>query len=428
MLLLFLFTGLLLTVRLRGIQFRKLHLGFRAIIPNKDNEKGSSYGALCTALAATIGTGNIVGVATALSVGGPGALFWMLAAGTLSMATQFSEGFLAIRYRADTDPCGGPFRYMERGLRRKGLGKLYAFLVSVAGFLGVGTVVQVNSIARSVEELFPSEVVFGNCSVPALWAGVCVCLCSGFVILGGGKRITKVCEYLVPLMTGIFLFCSAVLLFCRRREIPLALSLIWRGAFAPKAVLGAGVGVGLQQVVRMGISRGVFTNEAGMGTSAIAAASSGVKDPYSQGLVSMSATFIDTLVICTVSGLCLIVGNGWTMPFEGGQLMTLAWEISLPWHENISCILLNLCLIFFAFATILGWGFYAEACLRYLTGGRGLKLYRVAYVSTLLAGPFFSVSSVFYLADIFNGLMSVPNLLAILFLHEEVVKEVRKKD
>ncbi len=428
MLLLFLFTGSLLSIRFRFVQFRGLYHGLRSILPHRCNGDKSTYSSLCTALAATIGTGNIVGVATAISVGGPGSLFWMLFAGLLGMSTQFAEGFLAVRYGSVKDQSGGPFRYMERGLGRKITGKFYALLVTIAGLLGIGTVVQINSIAHCVDSLFPRENMTMAFSPPVLGICVLVCILSALVLLGGAKRISKICGYFVPFMTAIFMFCSLLLLICRIEEIPRAFALIWEGAFRPKAAMGAGVGISLQQVLRMGVSRGVFTNEAGMGTAAIAASSSGVRDPYEQGLTSMSATFIDTLIICTVSGLCLLVSDAWTMPLEGSALMSYAWVQCLPWKGMISEVLLNLCLIFFAFATILGWGFYAESCLLYLTGGKGLKLYRLAYITTLLIGPFMTVTAAFSLADILNGLMAVPNLLTILFLQEEVVKEVRKKD
>ena len=368
-----------------------------------------------------------MGVATAISVGGPGALFWMLLSASVGMATQFTEGFLAIRYSEDSKIIG-PFSYMERGLRNKFLGKLYALITVISGLLGVGTIIQINSITYAVDQLIPRQPILQNCSIPMLASTGIVCFFAFLVILGGGDRISKVCQYLVPFMSAIFLFCSLFLLLRNIQKLPHALVLVVKGAFDPKAVMGGTVGIGLQQVMRMGIGRGVLTNEAGMGTTAIAAGTSGEKDPYKQGLVSMSATFIDTIVICTLSGLSLILTDVWQSPYTGGQLTTYAWQTGLPGNGHLWVLLLNLCLIFFAFATILGWGFYAEQCLCYLTKGRGLRLYRTAYIATLFVGPFLTVSTAFDLADILNGLMSVPNLLSILLLQEEVVKEVRKRD
>ena len=422
LLLLFIFVGAFLTFRLRAVQIFGIGRAFRSISSKRNGSAVSSYSALCTALAATIGTGNIVGVATAIGTGGPGALFWMLLAAFLGMGTQFVEGFLAVRYG------GGPYIYMEKGLRSKNFARIYAFITSMAGILGVGTITQMNSISVAVDQLFPGKPVCMGCSVWVLIFTGGVFILSSAVILGGSGRIAKVCSYLVPLMSGIFLFCSVFLVLRNLECLPYAVRLIMKGAFQPQAIMGAGAGIGVKEVLRMGVGRGVFTNEAGMGTAAIAAASSGETCPYTQGLISMSATFIDTLIICTLSGLSLIVTDVWNAPLMGGELTTYAWEIGLPWNGNLSEILLNLCLIFFAFATILGWGFYAEQCFCYLSKGRGLKLYRVLYLSALLVAPFFSVNGVFYLADILNGLMAMPNLVAVLLLHEEAVKEVRKKD
>lgn len=429
MLLIFLYTGVSYTIRLRGIQFRGLMQGLKSISHSSSEEGLSSYSSLCTALAATIGTGNIVGVATALAAGGPGALFWMIIAAVFGMATQFAEGFLALRFGRKSLPrfrAAGPFSYMEYGLGKKWVGVFYAVITAGAGLLGVGTITQINSITHAVDALFPAQAVWGGQSLPVLLAGAAVCLCAGAVILGGAKRISSVCETLVPLMSGIFLFCSVILLGRHYRQIPTAIYMVCKGAFCPKAFMGAGSGICIRHILRMGIGRGVFTNEAGMGTAAIAAGSSNVKDPVKQGLISMSATFIDTIVICTISGLSLLVTGAWNLPLEGGELTTFAWGMGLPWQWGISAFLLNVCLVFFAFATIIGWGFYAEQSLIYLTGGKGLKLYRVAYIAALGAGPFLSVEGAFSLADILNAAMALPNLICLLLLQESVVKEVRK--
>ncbi len=423
---LFLFVGIWYTIGLRGIQFRRLPEALKSISTGEKEKGMSTYSALCTALAATIGTGNIVGVATALGTGGPGALFWMILAAVFGMGTQFAEGYLAVRYRPDApNAVGGPFSYMDRGLRKPKAGKLYGWITVGAGLLGVGTITQINSITKGVSALFPSRIMIGNYSVVTIITGFVVTVAAGLVLLGGGKRIAKVCETLVPLMSGLYLFCAFVLLICNYDKIPYGISLILRGAFRPKAVLGAGSGICIRQVLRMGISRGVFTNEAGMGTGAIAAAASCERDPVKQGLITMSATFIDTIVICTISGLCLIVTGAWNQSMEGGAMTDFAWTVGLPWSHSLSSYLLILCLVFFAFATIIGWSFYGERCLIYLTGGKGLKLYRMGYLLALVMGPFLSVSVVFNLADILNAMMAVPNLTALLFLRREVVFGVR---
>lgn len=423
---LFLMVGLWYTIALRGIQFRKLLSGLKCITMQERGSGISTYSALCTALAATIGTGNIVGVATAVAAGGPGSLFWMLVAAVLGMGTQFAEGFLAVRYRPkNLDKIGGPFSYMDNALKKPWLGKAYAIITVGAGLLGIGTITQVNSITKSVSGLFPNGNAVLGCPVISIVTGVLVTVMAAFVLLGGAKRVVKVCETLVPLMSCLYLFCSLTVLICRYDRIPEGVMLILRSAFLPRAVLGAGVGIGIRRVIRMGISRGVFTNEAGMGTGAITAASSGERDPIRQGLVTMSATFIDTVVICMITGMCLVVSGVWDQPVEGAAMTELAWNMVLPWRESLSSYLLVVCLAFFAFATIIGWSFYGERCLEYLTGGKGIRLYRVGYLLALGIGPFLSVSMVFDLADILNALMAIPNLTALWLMRREVVAYVR---
>jgi len=424
---LFLLVGLWYTIILKGIQFRRMPEALRSISTGSNGKGMSSYSVLCTALAATIGTGNIVGVATAVGTGGPGALFWMLVAACLGMATQFAEGYLAVQYRpADRGTVGGPFSYMERGLRNPALGKLYAWITVGAGILGVGTVTQINSITRGIGTLFPSEkAVFGTPLTEVIAGGI-VTIAAGAVLLGGAKRIVKVCETLVPLMSAMYVFCSVLILICCRDRLIDGIFLVFRSAFSPRAVLGAGAGITIRQVMRMGIGRGVFTNEAGMGTGAITAAAADERDPVKQGLVTMSTTFIDTVLICTLSGLCLIVTGAWTHPAEGGEMTALAWSEGLPWNRNLSEYLLVLSLVFFAFATIIGWSFYGERALRYLTGGKWLKVYRMGYLLALIVGPFLAVSTVFDLADILNALMAFPNLAALIFLRKKVQENPRK--
>ena len=423
LLLLFLGIGAIYTVRLGAIQLRCLPTALKSIFQT-DGESGiSPFAALCTALAATIGTGNIVGVATALAIGGPGALFWMLVAAFLGMATQYAECFLASKYRR-SDGFGGPFVYMERALGKKKLAKIYAAIGALAGILGVGTVTQVNSITTAVDGFFVSSAAFGNFSWATVISGAIVGLASALVLLGGVDRISKVCQTLVPLMSAIYIFACIVLLIGNAERIPSALLLVVKSAFSPKSALGAVSGISLKAAVRMGVGRGVFTNEAGLGTSAIAAAGAQSKDPVRQGLVSMTGTFIDTIVICTMTGLCLIVTDAWSMPLEGVQITDFAWRFGLPWAERFSSFLLMLCLIFFAFATIIGWNFYAERCLHYLSGTK--YLYRCFYLLAIFIAPYYSVQAAWEAADILNALLALPNLYALLMLQPIVLRETHR--
>lgn len=439
---LFVGVGLLFTLRLKGVQFRHLGRALRLIRPRAGKDGISSYAALCTALAATVGTGNIVGVATALSAGGPGALLWMLVAAVFGMATQYAEGFLAVKYRRKEKDgwFGGPFCYIEQGLGRRfrWLAVTFALTGAAVGILGIGTTAQVNSITSAADAFFPSATAFElggqEYSVTVVVSGALTAVAAALVLLGGVKRIAKVCEALVPVMTVLYLLFSAVLLICCADRIPSAVSLIVRSAFCPKAVLGASAGVSLKLALRMGIGRGVFTNEAGLGSSPIAAAASDEEDPVRQGLISMTATFIDTIVICTLTGLCLVVTGAWKAPLEGVQITDAAWRTGLPWAERVSSFVLVLCLIFFAFATIIGWNFYAERCVQYLTGEKSFvrKLYRVFYLLAVALGPYFTVRAAWELADILNAAMALPNLTALLLLQNRVVAgtragEVREK-
>ena len=436
MMALFVGTGILFTVRLRAAQFRKLGKALRLSCSQEQGSGISPYAALCTALAATIGTGNIVGVATALSTGGPGALFWMLIAAFFGMATQYAEGFLSVKYRKKVDGkwFGGPFCYIELGLgkKKKWLALTFAAIGAAAGVLGVGTVTQVNSITSAVDGFFSSPVAFQIGTRSYSWAivlsGAIVAGASAAVLLGGVKRISKVCETLVPLMSAAYVICSVILLVCCAERIPSAIRLIFRSAFSPKAVLGATAGISLKMAMRMGIGRGVFTNEAGLGSTAIASGASGERDPVRQGLVSMTGTFIDTIVICTMTGLCLVVTGAWNMPTEGVGLTDQAWRAGLPWAESLSSFILMVCLVFFAFATIIGWNFYAESCLRYLTNRKRVqKAYRIAYLTAVFLGPYLSVNAAWEMADILNALMAFPNLFALFLLQNDVVLGTNRK-
>lgn len=429
-------TGLWFTLRLRGIQLRRLKTAFRLIARGSSGET-SPYGALCTALAATIGTGNIVGVATAMAAGGPGALFWMVLSAIFGMATQYVEGFLAVKYRRKTPQgwFGGPFCYIEQGLgkRFRPLAAAFAAIGAAVGILGVGTVTQINSITSAAEQFFgkgrvAALVLFGReYSWSVVLTGLLVTLLSAAVLLGGARRVQKSCEYIVPFMSVLYVLVCALVLVRNATRLPGAVALIVKSAFCPKAALGAAAGIGLRRTLRMGIGRGVFTNEAGLGTSPIAAATAG-DDPVEQGLVSMTGTFIDTVVICTLTGLCIAVTDAWGCGLDGARITDFAWRSALPFPERVSSFLMLLCLSIFAFATIVGWSFYGERCLAYLTGGRGVKLYRAAYLLSVAVGPYFTVSAAWELADILNAFLAVPNLTALLLLQKDCVRQTREKE
>lgn len=433
---LLLFTGALLTVRLRGRHLRALGLAFRFACTEEPEAGGeiSAFGALCTALSATIGTGNIVGVATAIRAGGPGALFWMLLAALLGMATKYAEGLLAVKYRrraADGSYIGGPFYYILYGLgpRFRPLAKLFAICGVMAGLLGIGTVTQAHSIVSAVGTYVGSSktlVILGQ-AVPLVQAitGAAVTVFAAVIIFGGAGKIARSSEVLVPFMAGTYILLSLLICCTHRQALRPALRSIVVAAFCPRAVCGAASGITLKLAIRFGVGRGMFSNEAGLGTAPIAAAAARTREPARQGLVCMLGTFIDTVVICTLTGLTVLVTDAWRFPALHGTTITdYAWRMGLPWNAEVSSLLLTVCLCFFAFTTIVGWNFYAERCLAFLLPSQKLTAaFRVLYLLAVLIGPFLSVSSVWCLADICNALMAFPNLLALLLLSGDTVSE-----
>ena len=432
--------GILLTVRLRGIQLRKLPraLGLAFSRSQEGDGEISSFAALCTALAATIGTGNIVGVATAICAGGPGALFWMLVAGILGMATQYAEGLLAVKYRLQDDQghtMGGPFLYIERGMgqRWRWMARLFAAFAVIAGLLGIGTLTQIHSITGAVQDFFdpqfdPSSggvALFGNVYSPfAVGAGLLAALGAGLVLLGGVQRIVGASECLVPFMTISYFLINLLILVCNAQRIPAAVEQVLTSAFSLRAAAGGAAG-SMIVAMQKGISRGIFTNEAGMGTAAIASAAARTKEPARQGLVAMTSTFLDTVVLCTMTGLAIVLTGAWDSGAEGAAVTRLAFSQGLPLPESLSSFLIMASLVFFAFSTILGWHFYAERCLEYLCGSRkGVVLfYRGLCILALLLGPYLPLGTVWNLADITNGLMAIPNLAALFALRNVTVQE-----
>jgi AGCS family alanine or glycine:cation symporter len=444
LIILILAAGVWLSVRTGFVQVFRLGKALKFMVKNEEDGEGevTSFGALCTALSATIGTGNIVGVATAICLGGPGALFWMLIAAFFGMATKYSEGFLAIRFRErkpEGHYLGGPFYYIEKGLgsKWKWLAKLFALFGVAAGLMGIGTITQINGITTAINNFFDknsSHIAFSIGQNNYTWAtvigGIVVTVCAGLVIIGGIKRIAKISEVIVPFMAITYVLFVLIIVLSNITAIPSAIVLIVKSAFAPKAALGAGTGITLKLAMQKGIGRGIFSNEAGLGSAPIAAAAAKTKDTVRQGLVTMTGTFIDTIVICTLTGLSIILTGAQNSYVEGSvegvSITTIAWQKGLPFPEQVSAFILMLCLAFFAFTTILGWDYYSERCLEYLTGSqKAVKVYRYIYILAVFIGPYLTVSAVWNLADIFNGLMAFPNLIALFALSGIVGRETR---
>ena len=441
--------GVLLTVRTRAVQVLHLGKALKFMVQNEDDGNGevSSFAALCTALSATIGTGNIVGVATAIVAGGPGALFWMLVAAFFGMATKYSEGLLAVKYRTldeNGHALGGPFYYIERGIHEvfggnwKWLGKLFALFGTLAGIMGIGTITQINGITEAADRVFKSRHLFSiggkDISFAIVLCGLVVTACTALVLLGGVKRIAKVSEIVVPFMAIGYVLFSLIIILVNIKAVPAAAVLIVKSAFNVKAVGGAIVGLTLKTAIQKGVGRGIFSNEAGLGSAPIAAAAAQTKSPVRQGLVTMTGTFIDTIVICTMTGLSVVITGAWNPEvtgekLEGFAVTSYAWEHGMPFANGICMVLLSVCLAFFAFTTILGWDYYAERCLEYLIGGHKkipLYCFRILYILAVATGPYLTVSAVWNLADIFNGLMAFPNLVALVLLSGIVSKETKE--
>lgn len=433
--------GILLTVRLGLIQVRRLFLALKWMVMNEDEGHGevSSFAALCTALSATIGTGNIVGVATAVSAGGPGALFWMIVAAFFGMATKYTEGLLAVKYRTVDETghsLGGPFYYIERGMgeKWKWMGKAFAFLGITAGLMGIGTFTQVNGISSAIKSFFDPQNLF-TVTLPGLgtysWAVVIsslVLACAvALVLIGGLKRIASVSQVVVPFMAIIYVCAVLILIICNASKVPGAIMTIINGAFNPRAVTGGAVG-SIFVAMQKGVARGIFSNEAGLGSAPIAAAAAQTKEPVRQGLVSMTGTFIDTIIICTMTGLAIVITGAWQVEgLEGVQITNYAFQNGLPFPNVVASFLLMACLVFFAFTTILGWDYYSERCLEYLTQGHtpAIMTLRWLYILAVFAGPYMTVSEVWTMADIFNGLMAIPNMIALFALSGIAAKETK---
>ena len=408
-------THLYLTVRLRFVQ-RYIGRAIRLSFQRGGEGEGdvSHFGALTTALAATIGTGNIVGVATAVAAGGPGAVLWMWLTGVFGIATKYAEAVLAIRYRikmADGTMAGGPMYVLERGLRRRWLGVLFAAFTAVAAF-GIGNMVQANSIAALAEETLHMN----------RWlTGVVLTACTAFVILGGITSIARVCEKLVPFMAVFYVAGCSVLLLMHAAAIPETVRVIVTTAFTGQAALGGFAGAGIKEAMRYGIARGLFSNESGLGSAPIVAAAAQTKTPTRQALVSSTGTFWDTVVVCAMTGLVLVNSGEWTQGHTGAVLTKAAFA-DVP---VVGPLVLTVGLLTFVFSTILGWSYYGEKAVEYLFGSSAVRPYRGLWVVAVMVGSVASLPAVWAFADIANGLMAVPNLLSLLLLTHVVVAETR---
>ncbi|HHF1961388.1 TPA: alanine/glycine:cation symporter family protein [Haemophilus influenzae] len=413
-------TGLYLTLRLGFIQIRYLPRALGYLFKKDKGGKGdvSSFAALCTALAATIGTGNIVGVATAVQAGGPGAIFWMWLVALLGMATKYAECLLAVKYRVRDKNgfmAGGPMYYIERGLGIKWLAKLFALFGVMVAFFGIGTFPQVNAITHAMQDTF---------NIPILVTAIIVTLLVGLIILGGVKRIAIASSVIVPFMAILYVTTSLVIILLNLEKVPDAISLIIYSAFNPQAALGGAVGLTVMKAIQSGVARGIFSNESGLGSAPIAAAAAQTREPVRQGLISMTGTFLDTIIVCTMTGIVLVLTGAWNNPELAGATVT-NYAFSQGLGVSIGATIVTVGLLFFAFTTILGWCYYGERCFVYLAGIRAIKIYRLTYIILVGLGAFLHLNLIWIIADIVNGLMAFPNLIALIGLRKVVVEETK---
>ena len=414
-------TGIYLTLRLGLIQVFKLPLALRYLFSKDPDDKDgqgdvSSFAALCTALAATIGTGNIVGVATAIKVGGPGALFWMWLAGFFGMATKYAECLLSVKYRVvdeNGEMSGGPMYYIERGLGNKWLAKAFAFFGIGVALFGIGTFAQINSITEAVNLTF---------NVPILATAIIITVLVALITLGGIKSISKAAEVIVPFMTVFYVASSIMILGLNIEALPSTIILVVKSAFTPTAATGGFLGASVMLAIRSGVARGVFSNESGLGSAPIATAAAKTNSCVKQGLISMTGTFFDTIIVCTMTGLILIMTGQWQGNYAGASMTNMAFKQGLGgWGSYI----VTIGLIFFAFTTILGWNYYGERCTEYLFGVKGIKPYRYIFILLVSVGAFLKLDLIWILADIVNGLMALPNLIALIGLRHVINNETK---
>ena len=420
MLVLLVGTGFWLTFTLRGLQFTKLFYAlYLALIKRKEetDEPGdiTHFQALMTALSATVGTGNIAGVATAIAIGGPGAMFWMWVTGLVGMATKYAEAVLAVKYREvdeNGEMSGGPMYYISKGLNMPWLGTIFAICASFAAF-GIGNMVQSNSVADAVHATY---------GISPMITGLTLMLLTAAVILGGIKKIGKVTGMLVPIMIVFYMGGALYIILANISGVPAALELIVSQAFNPTSAVGGFAGATVMLAIRMGVARGVFSNESGLGSAPIAAAAAQTKSPVTQALVSMTQTFIDTLVVCTMTGLVLILTGVWSNGETGAELTTMAFSAGMPGGAHI----VTIGLILFAYSTILGWCYYGEKAMEYLMGVKAILPFRIVFIIFVGVGAMAKLSLVWNISDTLNGLMAIPNLIGLLMLSPVVAAETRK--
>lgn len=413
-------TGILLTFRLKLLQVFKLPQALGLIFSAKNDGSGdvNSFKALCTALAATVGTGNIVGVATAIKAGGPGALFWMWMAAFFGMATKYSECLLAVKYRtvdANGNISGGPMYYIENGLGKKykPLAVMFAVFGVLCAYFGIGTFAQVNSIV---------EITQISAGIPVVYTGIALTVVVAAVTIGGLKSIATVAAKVVPAMALLYFLTTVGIMIVFADQVPSAIATVLNSAFTPTAAQGGFLGATVMLAMRSGVARGVFSNESGLGSAPIVAAAAKSKWAAEQGLISMTGTFIDTIIICTLTGLSLVVSGVWCGPLNGAAMTESAFTMAFP---AFGSILLLVGLVLFAFTTILGWNYYGERCVEYLMGVKAILPYRIIFICLIACGPFLKLEEIWVLADIVNGLMAIPNLIALIALSGVVVAETK---
>ena len=413
-------TGILLTFRLQLLQVFKLPQALGLIFSAKNDGSGdvNSFKALCTALAATVGTGNIVGVATAIKAGGPGALFWMWMAAFFGMATKYSECLLAVKYRtvdANGNISGGPMYYIENGLGKKykPLAVMFAVFGVLCAYFGIGTFAQVNSIV---------EITQISAGIPVVYTGIALTVVVAAVTIGGLKSIATVAAKVVPAMALLYFLTTVGIMIVFADQVPAAIATVLNSAFTPTAAQGGFLGATVMLAMRSGVARGVFSNESGLGSAPIVAAAAKTKWAAEQGLISMTGTFIDTIIICTLTGLSLVVSGVWCGPLNGAAMTESAFTMAFP---AFGSLLLLVGLVLFAFTTILGWNYYGERCVEYLMGVKAILPYRIIFICLIACGPFLKLEEIWVLADIVNGLMAIPNLIALIALSGVVVAETK---
>ena len=413
-------TGILLTFRLKLLQVFKLPQALGLIFSAKNDGSGdvNSFKALCTALAATVGTGNIVGVATAIKAGGPGALFWMWMAAFFGMATKYSECLLAVKYRtvdANGNISGGPMYYIENGLGKKykPLAVMFAVFGVLCAYFGIGTFAQVNSIV---------EITQISAGILVVYTGIALTVVVAAVTIGGLKSIATVAAKVVPAMALLYFLTTVGIMIVFADQVPAAIATVLNSAFTPTAAQGGFLGATVMLAMRSGVARGVFSNESGLGSAPIVAAAAKTKWAAEQGLISMTGTFIDTIIICTLTGLSLVVSGVWCGPLNGAAMTESAFTMAFP---AFGSILLLVGLVLFAFTTILGWNYYGERCVEYLMGVKAILPYRIIFICLIACGPFLKLEEIWVLADIVNGLMAIPNLIALIALSGVVVAETK---